>query len=118
MCQSLDDIAKGIDVKNLQSVLSFLSSATPSCSRHPNCDGISCVVAGSYTADIIVDPCQESVRVLVRNVSSGILFNRAFPESGQYPLPFTLSGFSPMLQVGIEKYNFSMKLSVSCPRTC
>ena len=107
----MTNVANSIHVDTLTTVF----GGATSCSRRPNCDGVTCVAVGSYTSDVIIDPCQESVRILLRNASSGsVTFDQSFPQSAEYPLPLRPSGFNLKLKVGIVPHNFSMKLSVSC----
>ena len=107
----MDDVASSVQVDTLSSVF----SAATTCSKRPNCDGVHCNAVGSFTSDVIIDPCQESVRILLRNTSSSsIVFDQLFPQSAEYPLPIHVYGLNAKLSVGIVHRNFSMKLSVSC----
>ena len=110
MCQSMTNLANSFRDDDL----SLIFGGTTTCSRHQNCDGVSCVAVGRYTSHVIVDPCQESVRISLQNTTSGdVVFNQSFPQSAEYPLPVQVSGRSPKLNVSIVHSNYSMKLSVS-----
>ena len=106
----MDDVASNIQVD----ILSSAFGGATTCSTRPNCDGVHCVAVRGFTSDVIIDPCQESVRILLKNTSSNsIVFDQSYPQSAEYPLPLHVSGLTPKLSVGIVHYNFSMKLSVS-----
>jgi hypothetical protein len=112
MCQSMTDLANGFHFDRLSIIPVFGDTTT--CSKRPNCNGVTCIAVRGYTSDVIVDPCQESVRISLRNTSSGdVIFNQSFPQSTEYPLPVQMFGQTPKLNVSIVHSNFSMKLSVS-----
>ena len=104
-------LANSIQAGNLSTVF----RAATSCSSRPDCDGVRCSTTGSYMSDIIIDPCQESVRIVMRNASNDVAFDQSFTQSAEQPLqpPQGISGFNPKLYVGIVHHNFSMQLSVS-----
>ena len=111
----MDDIAR--NVHNLTVAPGV--SIKPTCSKRPDCDGINCDLnvqgAPGNTAQIIIDPCQESVRVMIYNSSSRTepMFNQSYDgKGGQYPLRFS-DFIATELSVKIYHYNFSMQLSVS-----
>ena len=114
MCRSMDDIARSVHLDALLGT----PQVSPSCSKLPNCDGISCSIsAGSnvYTSQIIIFPCTESVRVMVQNASNAVLLDKVYTDSRGYlvRIPRLSSSFQIMLSVDIVHYNYSMELSVS-----
>jgi hypothetical protein len=107
----MTDLANGFHFDRL-SIIPVFSDTT--CSKRRNCDGVTCIAVGGYTSDVIIDPCQESVRISLRNTSSnGVIFDQSFPQSAEYPLPLQVFGQTPKLNVSIGHSNFSMKPSVS-----
>ena len=114
MCDSMDNIVKSTNMNSVPGpVGNFL---TRTCSTRPDCTGINCDISiggdTGNTAQVIIDPCQESVYVVIINSSRNILFNETYKDSDEYPLQLT--GLPKMkLHVGIDHYNFSMKMNVS-----
>ena len=118
MCDSMDNIVTSTNMNSLPTRAGV--DITRTCSRRPDCDGINCDIGIqgvlSNTARVTIDPCQESVRVVIRNSSSTAvpaLFDHTYKDMEEYPL--RLSRFPEMkLNVTIHHYNFSMQMTVSC----
>ena len=113
MCGSMDTIAKSVQ---FEASGGLTVPVTPKCTRRSACDGISCDFAIQGTtqqkSQIIVNPCNESVHIVMTDLTNKTLFDEVYNDSGKYDFSAgtLLSG---QLFVGIEHYNFSMTLSVS-----
>ena len=107
----MEILRTSIHLERLSDGIPIIPTVTPSCLKRPNCDGVSCTAAGSYTSDVIIDPCQESVRVMLRSLDNGISIDHTFLSTGQYQPPGLRLNVE--LQVHIDKSNYSMQLSVS-----
>ena len=119
MCRSMDDIARSIHL-DTPSAVPGIPQVTPTCSKRPNCDGISCnVSAGTggsvYMSQIIIFPCSESVRIIIQNSSNSVLLDKIYNDSDEYvvQLPSLLPSLQIKLSVHIVHHNYSMELSVS-----
>ena len=116
MCASMRQIANLIRFPTQIPLL----SASISCSPRADCIGLRCnttIASGNYVSDVTIDPCGETVRVLVLDSDNVTRVDRVFNDSGSYPFsiptPAGLSDVQGSLDIGMVHYNYSMDLSVS-----
>lgn len=111
MCQSMQDVANAVRFP----IPIPLLSVDLSCSSLPDCSGVHCTIGvgtiGNYIADITVNPCEESVHMVVSDSSNQPQFDRVYRDSGNYSFP--IGSFQTTLLIGIVHHNYSMDLSVS-----
>ena len=112
MCSSMRQIA---NVIQFPTQIPFLTVSIH-CSPRPDCIGVRCNATignvGSYATDVTIDPCGETVHMVVVDSENVTQIDRVFNDSGSYP--FTIPGVSSAsLDIGMVHHNYSMDLSVS-----
>ena len=90
------------------------------CSPRADCTGLRCnttVASGHYVSDVTIDPCGETVHVVVLDSDNATQINQVFNDSGSYPFsipaPAGLPDIQGSLDIGMVHHNYSMDLSVS-----
>ena len=114
MCQSMQEIARIIGFPTSIPLV----TVDTSCSARSDCRGVNCNITissiGNYFADLMVDPCGETVNFTAFDVNDhSSQFNRVFHDSGSYPFSVEGVGLQGSLIVGMVHHNYSMDLSVS-----
>lgn len=115
MCASMRQIASII---RIPTQIPFLNLGLH-CSPRPDCTGVHCNITigsiGNYVADVMIDPCGETVRVVVLDSDNATQVDRVFNDSGSYPftIPGGLTQTQASLDIGMVHHNYSMDLSVS-----
>jgi hypothetical protein len=115
MCASMSQIANIIRFPNQLPLL----NVGISCSPRPDCIGVRCSTTisnvGNYISDVTIDPCGETVRVVVLDSHNATQVDQMFNDSGSYPfaIPLGLTTAQARLDIGMVHYNYSMDLSVS-----
>ena len=111
MCDSMRQIAS-----ILQSSRVPLLNLGLRCSVRLDCVGLVCNVtfgtARSYVADISIDPCGETVHMVVMDSDNVSQVDRMFNDSGSFPFDIT-QGLSGSFSIGMVHHNYSMDISVS-----
>jgi hypothetical protein len=112
MCASMHQIANVIGFPTQIPLL----NVDISCSPRPDCIGVRCNTTissvGNYVSDVTIDPCGETVRVVVLDSDNATQVDQMFSDSGSYPFAIPL-GLTARLDIGMVHYNYSMDLSVS-----
>ena len=69
----------------------------------------------NYIADITVDPCGETVHIVVVDSNSTTQLDEVYRDSGSYNFdnPLGTSQSQATLVIGMVHHNYSMDLSVS-----
>ena len=115
MCQSMRQIARII---RFPTQIPFLTLGL-NCSPRPDCTGVHCnITIGSinnYGADITINPCGETVHMVVLDSDSATQFDRVFNDTGSYSfnIPGAPVQTQATLNIGMVHHNYSMDLSVS-----
>ena len=117
MCQSMQEVANVIGIP----LPILFVNLDLSCSPRSDCTGITCNITfgtlgqvAHYIADVTIDPCGETVRFVVTNLtSSRPSFDQRFNDSGSYPISGPNSLLQATLLIGMVHHNYSMDLSVS-----
>ena len=91
-----------------------------SCSPRADCTGLRCnttIASSNYVSDVTIDPCGETVHVLVLDSDNATQIDQVFNDSGSYPFsipaPAGLPDVRGSLDIGMVHHNYSMDLSVS-----
>ena len=113
MCDSMRRIASIIQSSSGLPILGVR------CSARPDCTGIVCnatlstiATSRSYIVDISIDPCGETVHMVVMDSNNVSQVDRMFNDSGNFPFDIT-QGLSGSFSIGMVHHNYSMDISVS-----
>ena len=118
MCQSMQNTAN--DIVSPSVPPGFPIHVTTTCSPRPSCDGVNCnvgvagavVPSAHYVSEMTIDPCTESVHIVLKDSQNRTKFNETSHDSATYTIP-GMSTSNTQLIVHIVHHNFSIDLSVS-----
>ena len=115
MCQSMREIASAIRFPTQIPLVNLGLT----CSARSDCASVHCNITigniGNYVADLTVDPCGETVHIVVMDSNSTTQLDQVYDDSGSYSfnIPGGLTQTQATLVIGMVHHNYSMDLSVS-----
>ena len=115
MCQSMREIASVI---RFPTQIPFVNLGL-TCLARLDCAGVLCNITfgelRNYVANITVNPCGETVHIVVMDSNSTTQLDQVYRDSGSYSfdLPGGLTQTQATLVIGMVHHNYSMDLSVS-----